>query len=140
MTKSNLSFAAALGFMAAGLMAAAPASAGPLNVLKPVVEPSQAGDLHLADGDWHDRSRFKHFRSDRFGGHDDHYFKSYKKKKYKRAFRNGYDEGYYDGRRDGGYYKRGYSRFDDHRGYRHRHGQRYGSGGYVRTPGFYFRF
>lgn len=145
MTKSRLSIAAALGFLAAGLVAIVPASAGSLNVVKPAVKVGQSADLHLVDqGSWHKKKHFKkHYRGDQLRGHGDRYYRGHKKKKFKRAYRNGYDDGYYDGSRDGGYYKRGYSRYDDHnpryRRHHHNRGHRYGSG-YIRTPGFYFRF
>lgn len=150
MTKFRTSFVAAIGFLTAGLVGAAPASAGPLNVAKPVITVAQPADLHQVDrGGWRKKKYFKskkHFRGgDHYRGgyfHDDDYrFKRHKKKKYKRGYRHGYEDGYDRGRRDNGrYYDRGHGRYGSyrprHRGRRHHH---HGSG-FIRTPGFYFRF
>ncbi len=152
MTKVRMTFAAALGFMVAGLVAATPVSAGSLNIAKPVVTVDQHVDLLLVDrGSWHQKKRFsskKHYRGNHFDRHDSH-FKGHKKK-YKRAYRSGYRDGYYDGRYaddyyDRGYYGRGYGHHDGYRprfrsrGHYDGRGHRFGSG-YIKTPGFYFRF
>ena len=155
MTKSGLSFIGALMLFVAGLLVVpAPSSANTFGSAKSPILSAQQGDLHLTDGgSWKKKKSFKrkkHYRGDRYyGAFDNHKYRGHKKKKYRRAYRygynNGYDDGYYDGRRDrryygGGYYSRHYgfgNRFRG-RGYSHR-GHRYGSG-YIRTPGFYFRF
>ena len=149
MTGMRPTFIAAIGFLAAGLLAAVPASAGSLKVAKPAVTIERAADLHLVDrGSWHKKRKFKkHFRDydDYYRGHD---FKRHKKKRLKRAYRRGFDEGYYEGRYGRGYrdygryyegprYRRYGKRHHHHRGYRG--GYRFGNG-YIKTPGIYFRF
>lgn len=141
MTKIRISFAAALGFLAAGLVAAAPASAGSLNVAKPTVTADRHADLHHVDrGSWKKKKYFKskkHRRGSHYygGNHYDDYYRYGKKKKHRRAYRKGYDQGYYEGRRSG-YYDGHRPRYRS-RGRHHRH--RFGSG-FIKTPGFYFRF
>lgn len=144
MTKTAISLAAALGFMTACVVAAAPASAGSLGIAKPAATLDQPADLRLVDhGSWKKKKYFKHKKhyggNHYYGGNDDHYYKRHKKrKKYRRAYRDGYDNGYYDGRRGDHYYRRGYAHRPHFRGRGH-HRDRSGSG-YIKTPGFYFRF
>jgi hypothetical protein len=143
MTTLKHSITAALGFLAIGLVAATPVSAGALSAAQPAVRGDQNADLHLTGGgSWREEGHYrgkKHYRGDRFGGHDDHYFRGHKKKKFKRAYRSGYEEGYYEGRRDGKFSRRGFSRYDGY-GNRYRGRHQDHRGGHIRTPGFYFRF
>jgi hypothetical protein len=160
MTKRPISFAAALGFLAVGLVAAVPATAGSLSTAKPTVTADRHADLYLVDrGSWKKKHYFKnkkryfknkkhyfepreHYRGDHYyGEHDDRYYKHRKrKKKFRNAYRHGYDRGYHEGRRDS-YYDRDYyyGKRPHYRKRGHHHRDRYGNG-YIKAPGFYFRF
>lgn len=161
MTKVRTSVIAAIGLLAAGLVAVAPASAGSLSAAKPVVIVDQSAGLHLAGnrrGGVERRHRWKHdggggyyrgghgrhdghggygkrYKKRYYGRYDDHgYGRHYKKKRHK-TFKRGYYRGFEEGYSDGRFKRR-------HHAYR-RHG--YGGGIYFgrnhfKGGGFHFRY